>query len=58
MAGDEVIIARAGQPVVCIVPYHTQNNARREPGSAVGEFRMSSDFDAPMSEDELQDWGS
>ncbi len=58
MAGDEVIIARAGRPVVCMVPYHAQSQNRREPGSAVGEFSMSDDFDAPMSEDDLQEWGS
>ncbi len=57
MAGDEVIIAKAGHPVVCIVPYHAPLASRRKPGSAAGEFQMTSDFDAPLSEAELQDWG-
>jgi prevent-host-death family protein len=58
MAGDEVIIARAGHPVVCIVPYQSPHPSRRKPGSAAGEFRMTDDFDASLSEAELQDWGS
>ncbi|MFU8781393.1 MAG: type II toxin-antitoxin system Phd/YefM family antitoxin [Kiritimatiellia bacterium] len=58
MAGDEVIIAKAGQPVVCIVPYHEKHPSQRKPGSAAGQFQMSNDFDAPLSEAELQDWGS
>lgn len=58
MAGDEVIIAKAGHPVVCIVPYRVPRPSGRKPGSAAGEFRMMDDFDAPLSEAELQDWGS
>ena len=58
MAGDEVIIAKAGHPVVCLVPYRVPHPAKRTPGSASGAFQMSEDFDAPMSEAELKDWGA
>ena len=57
LAGDEVIIAKAGHPVVCIGPYRTKAPSGRSPGSAAGAFRMADDFDAPLSEEELQDWG-
>jgi len=58
LAGDEVIIAKAGKPVVCLVPYRAKRPSRRTPGSAAGEFHMADDFDAPLSEADLQDWGS
>ena len=57
-AGDEVIIAKAGHPVACLVPYHEKHPAQRKPGTATGEFSMSGDFDAPLTEKELQEWGA
>ncbi len=47
LAGDEVLIARAGRPVVKLVPVGTPAQDR-VPGSAKGEAEMSADF-----EDEL-----
>lgn len=58
LAGDEVIIAKAGHPVACLVPYRSPHPENRKPGSAVGAFQMTDDFDAPMSEAELKDWGA
>ena len=51
LKGDEVVIAKAGRPLVCIVPYHTLHPQAREPGSARGEFTMADDFDAPLPDD-------
>jgi len=56
LKGDEVIIAKANTPLVCIVPYHTRHPQGRVPGSAKGEFEMSDDFDAPLPEEELGVW--
>ena len=42
--GEEVIIARAGKPVVRLVPYQ-QRNERREGGQWKGRVRISPDFD-------------
>ncbi len=58
VAGDEVIIAKAGEPLVCIVPYRAPPPSKRKPGSAAGEFKMAADFDAPLPETTLKDWGA
>jgi prevent-host-death family protein len=47
LAGEEVIIAKAGKPVarlVSIVPALSQ----RTPGSAKGQIWIAPDFDAPL----------
>ena len=56
LAGDEVIIAKSGKPIACIVPYCERHPTARTPGSAQGRFSMAEDFDAPLSETELRDW--
>lgn len=43
-AGEEVVIARSGTPIVRLVPI-TASAARRRPGFADGELRISDDFD-------------
>ncbi|MBA2347764.1 MAG: type II toxin-antitoxin system Phd/YefM family antitoxin [Solirubrobacterales bacterium] len=43
-AGDEVVIARNGAPVVRLVPI-TGATELRQPGFARGELWMSEDFD-------------
>jgi prevent-host-death family protein len=44
VAGEEVVISRAGKPMVRLVPVAARP-ARRTPGSARGQIRMSPDFD-------------
>jgi prevent-host-death family protein len=56
LKGDEVIIAKAGHPLVCLVPYHARHPLRRTPGTACGQFELSDDFDAPLPESELGAW--
>ena len=56
LKGDEVIIAKAGHPLVCMVPYHSLHPQTRKPGSARREFEMTDDFDAPLPERELEAW--
>ena len=48
LAGEEIVIARAGKPVVRLVPVESGGLHRREPGAAKGEVHMEPDFDAPL----------
>ena len=50
--GEEVIIARAGKPVVRLVPVGAARPHRR-PGSLEGRLVISDDFDAPLPDDIL-----
>jgi prevent-host-death family protein len=43
LAGDDVVIARSGRPLVRLVPVRTP--AGRVAGSARGQIRMADDFD-------------
>jgi prevent-host-death family protein len=43
-AGEEIVIARAGEPVACLVAY-TPRSADRELGPWRGRVWMSPDFD-------------
>lgn len=47
LAGEDVVIARAGRPMVRLVPVQS---VHRSPGSARGQITMSDDF-----EDDLPD---
>jgi prevent-host-death family protein len=46
LAGEEVIIARAGDPLVRLVPVH-QDTRPRQGGQLRGQIWMAEDFDAP-----------
>jgi prevent-host-death family protein len=52
-AGEEIVIARAGKPVVTLVPVRP---ARRRLGRWKGKVVMSEDFDAPLSDGDLAAW--
>ena len=47
-AGEDIVIARAGEPIVRLVAVKSPRKARREPGSAKGDIWISDDFDAPL----------
>jgi prevent-host-death family protein len=53
LAGEEVVIARAGKPVVKLTPIE-----RKKPilGSARGSFELPEGWDDPMTEEELSEW--
>jgi prevent-host-death family protein len=52
--GDEVVIARAGKPVAKLVPVNGKEApARRVLGALAGRFKLPSDFDAPLPDDEI-----
>jgi prevent-host-death family protein len=44
VAGEDVVISRAGKPMVRLVPVASRP-ARRSPGSARGQIRIAPDFD-------------
>lgn len=48
LAGDEILIIRAGQPVARLVPL--QRPVRR-PGGWQGQVRISDDFDDPLPDE-------
>lgn len=55
MAGEEIIISKAGVPVARIVPI-VHKVKKRVAGSARGKIKMAPDFDASLPEDILDDF--
>lgn len=50
--GDEIVIAKAGEPMARLVPLATSRPSRR-PGAWKGRIWISDDFDAPLPDDVL-----
>ena len=57
MAGEDVVIMRSGRPLVRLVPVELAPR-RRELGTAKGDFVVPDDFDAPLSEEILAEFGN
>jgi prevent-host-death family protein len=56
LAGEDIVIARAGKPVVRLVP--VKPGARRSGfGSLKGRVRIADDFDAPLPAELLRRFG-
>ena len=55
LAGEEVVIARNGEPLVRLVPVERKREPR-VPGRGEGEIWMSPDCFEPMGEEELDLW--
>ena len=53
-AGEEVIIARRGEPVARLVRYKARG--KRRPGILKGKIVVSDSFFDPLPEDELKLW--
>lgn len=47
-AGEDVVIARAGKPIVRLVPVERRTGKRPGRGSLKGKIWISDDFDDPM----------
>jgi prevent-host-death family protein len=47
-AGEEIVIAKAGQPLAKLVPVTGAHRPRRVPGGWEGRVRIAPDFDAPL----------
>jgi prevent-host-death family protein len=54
LAGEEVVIARNGEPLVRLVPV-VKTREPQVPGRMKGQIRIAPDCDE-MSEEELKDW--
>lgn len=54
-AGEEIIIAKAGNPVAKLVPY-TEKPSKRVPGSAKDKTTVSPDFNEPLPDHLLQEF--
>lgn len=52
LAGEEVIIAKAGKPVARLVPIEKKQE-RRKLGTLAGQFTVPDDFDDPLSDEIL-----
>lgn len=52
LEGEEVVIAKAGQPLVRMVPLLPSKKNRF--GTLKGKIKIADDFDAPLPEDILQ----
>jgi prevent-host-death family protein len=50
--GEEVVIAKAGEPKARLVPLE-KRRAARKPGAWKGRLVVAPDFDAPLPEDLL-----
>ena len=48
--GEEIIIARAGQPIARLSAYKPSRSQIAPPGGMKGEIWMADDFDAPIDE--------
>lgn len=54
-AGEEVLLTQDGKPAVRLVPVEPVR--RQLFGLLKGEFEIADDFDAPLPEDVLEEWG-
>jgi prevent-host-death family protein len=54
-AGEEVVIAKAGKPVVRLVPVRARE--RTGFGDLKGRIRLAADFDAPLPDELLRAFG-
>jgi prevent-host-death family protein len=52
LAGEDIIISKAGTPIARLIPYHTQKKPR-SPGIWKGRVTMADDFDDPLPTDIL-----
>ena len=58
--GEEIVIAKAGKPMARLVPAEGEQKPqpRRTFGqNFLGVTYMAEDWDAPLSEEELKEWG-
>lgn len=56
-SGEEVVIAKSGKPVARLLPYEKLAK-KRVPDLDKGLMKVPEDFDAPLPEDILRDFGA
>lgn len=57
LAGEEIIIAKSGQPIAKLMPIGKPVQDRKA-GRFLGQFKIADDFDAPLPESVLKDFES
>lgn len=55
--GREVVVARNGRPVAKLIPFPAVLKKRLRLDTWKGKIWVSPDFDAPLSDEELKEWG-
>lgn len=56
--GEEIVIAKAGKPMAKLIALTPESKAPRKPGkNLLGITYIADDFDAPLPEDVLHDFG-
>ncbi len=50
-AGEEIIIAKAGKPLVKLVPLLPSSRPKRRLGALAGRASIPADFDAPLPDE-------
>jgi prevent-host-death family protein len=55
--GEDIVIAKAGKPLVRLVPVDTRPQRRRGFGMLKGRLRIIKDFDAPLPDDIARAFG-
>jgi prevent-host-death family protein len=55
--GEEIVIAKAGKPMVRLVPATSAQRRRASFGSMKGKIWISDDFDAPLPDEILRGFG-
>lgn len=55
--GEEFMITKSGKPKALIVPLE-DTRALRVPGQGKGKWHVAANFDAPLPESVLQDFGA
>lgn len=58
IAGEEIIIAKSGDPVARLGPIEGKKRIKRTPGGARGQVRIHGDFDAPLPEEISKAFGA
>jgi prevent-host-death family protein len=56
--GHEVVIARNGAPVARLVPFRAPRAKGLSVDTWKGRIQMAVDFDAPLTDAELEKWGA
>ncbi len=56
-AGETFVVTNNGRPVAEIKPVESRMASQRPHGLAAGEFTVPDDFEDPLPEDILQDFG-
>ena len=55
LSGEEIIIAKNGNPLLTLVPIANQNK-NRIPGLSSGKGKIAKDFDAPLGKKILREF--